>query len=103
MVSLLNLGSLVLGLVAWGLPIVNLTSKKQDQRNWGILSLLSFSACAISLCLQILYSYHLVKIEDWSALMDITWSTAVAAVVLVIVTIILNVMTLVVYRARTTR
>ncbi|ADL07065.1 hypothetical protein [Thermosediminibacter oceani] len=101
MISLLNLGSLVLGLIAWILPVVNLMRyKKHDHRNWVALSIISISisACAVSLYFQILYNYHLVKITDWSALMDITDNVTFVASVLLIVTIILNAITLLVYR-----
>lgn len=101
MIGLLNLGSLMLGLIAWILPFVNLMrNEKHDRRNWVALSILSFSACAISLCFQIFYSYHLVKIEDWSALMDTAGAVATVAAVLLIVTILLNAMTLILYRDR---
>lgn len=104
MVGLLNLGSLVLGLIAWTLPVVNLMrSKKHDYKNWVVLSIMSISACAISLCFQIFYNYHLVKIEDWSALMDTMYAVAVAATVLLFVTIILNAINLIVYRNITTK
>ncbi|WP_249336681.1 hypothetical protein [Sporosarcina sp. Marseille-Q4063] len=98
MVGLLNLGSLVLGLIAWILPVVSLM--KYNHRNWATLSVMSLSACAISLCFQIFYNYHLVKIEDWSALMDTTRAVAFAAAVLLIVTILLNGITLIVYREK---
>jgi len=99
---MLNLFSLVLGLVAWILPIVNLMRYKQhDHKNWVAFSIISISACAISLCLQIFYNYHLVKMEDWSALMDTTGAVAFVSVVLLIVTILLNAFTLIVYRDRT--
>lgn len=102
MFGLLNLGSLVLGLIAWVLPVVNLTRyKKHDHRNWATLSIISISACAISLCFQIFYIYHLVKIEDWSALMDTTGAVAFFAALLLIITIILNAITLLAYRDRT--
>ena len=102
MIGLLNLGSLVLGLIAWILPVANLIRyKKYDHRKWVTLSIMSISACAISLCFQIFYNYHLVKIEDWSALMDTTDAVAFVAAVLLIVTIILNAITLLVYRDRT--
>lgn len=97
MVGLLNLGSLILGIVAWILPIVNLI---QFKHSWVGRSMMSISACAISLGFQIFYMYHLVKIEDWSALMDTMGAVAFAAAVLLIVTIGLNVMTLLVYRKR---
>ncbi len=95
MIGLLNLGSLVFGLIAWILPVVNLRRFKElDYRNWVTLSFMSISACAISLWFQILYNYHLVKVADWSALMDITGAVAFFSGVLLIVTIILNAITL---------
>lgn len=103
MVGLLNLGSLVLGLIAWTLPVVNLISKKHDHKNWVVLSIMSISACAISLCFQIFYNYHLVKIEDWGALMDTMYTVTFASTVLLIVTIILNAINLIVYRNITTK
>lgn len=104
MIGLLNPGSLVLGLIAWILPVVSLMRyKKHDHKNWVVLSLMSISACAISLYFQIINNYLLVKIEDWSALMDITGSLAFVAAVLLIITIILNAITLLVYRDRTGR
>ncbi|AFS78964.1 hypothetical protein Curi_c19600 [Gottschalkia acidurici 9a] len=95
MIGLLNLGSLILGLVAWILPAINIV---HDNRNWFTLSTISMSACAISLCFQIFYNNHLVKIEDWSALMDTTGALVFVASVLLIVTIILNAITLIIYR-----
>ena len=100
----LNIGSLVLGLIAWILPVVNLMQyKKVDHKNWGILAILSISACAISLCFQIFYSNHLVKIKDWSALMDTMSTVASVAAVLLIVTVLLNAITIIVYRDRTAK
>lgn len=94
----LNLGSLVLGLIAWVLPVLNLMRhNKADHRNWAALSVASISACAISLCMQIFYTDHLVKIEDWAALMDTSHAVAMVATILVVVTIILNAITVNVY------
>ena len=99
--SLLNVGSLVLGLIAWILPVVNLGRYKKDyNKNWVALSITSISACAISLCFQVFYTYHLVKNEDWSALMDTTGAIAFVAAVLLIVTILLNAINLIVYRGK---
>jgi len=104
MIGYLNLGSFVLGLIAWILPVINLMRfKKHEHRSWVTLSMMSISFCAISLCLQILYNHHLVKIEDWSALMDTTDAVLFAAAILLIVTIALNAITLIVYRDRTTK
>ncbi|KNZ40767.1 hypothetical protein [Acetobacterium bakii] len=94
----LNLGSFVLGLIAWILPVINLERRnKVGNRNWVGVSLASVSACAISLCMQMFYTNYLVKIEDWSALMDTSAAVAWVATMLLAVTIILNAITLIVY------
>lgn len=99
--SFLNLGSLVMGVIAWILPAFNLMRyKRHDNRNWVILSILSLSSCAISLFFQIYYIYHKVKISDWAALMDTMYAIVFASTVLLIVTIILNSITMLVYRDR---
>ncbi|WFA09061.1 hypothetical protein [Tissierella sp. Yu-01] len=97
MISFLMLGSLVLGLISWILPIVNLRS---NNKNWIILSIVSISACSISLLFQIFYTHYLVKINDWSSLMDTIGAVFFAATVLFTVTIILNVITLFIYIKR---
>lgn len=57
----LSIGSLVLGLVACILPIINLVKcKKTNYDNWATLSILSISGCAISLYFQIFYYNNLV-------------------------------------------
>ena len=87
----LNIGSLLLGLIAWILPVVNIMKcNKDNHRNGGILTGISVSVCAISLCMQIFYTNHLVQIEDWSALMDTSDATAMVSALLLVVTIILN-------------
>lgn len=99
MIGLLNVGSLMLGLIAWILPVISLVSYEKHKLKNGItFSMISISACAISLCFQIIYNYHLVKIKDWNALMDTTGAVVYASLVLLIVTIILNAVTLFVIR-----
>ncbi|WP_206427986.1 hypothetical protein [Niallia circulans] len=86
--GLLNIGSLVLGLIAWILPATNLMrDKKKVQRNGLMICFLSMGACAISISFQIFYSYYLVKMEDWSAMMDTSGGVVVATAVLLSVTI----------------
>jgi cytochrome c oxidase subunit 4 len=98
-VGLFNVGSIALGLVAWMLPIVSLMRfKKKNNDNWAILSIMSISACAVSLFFQINYNNHLVRIEDWSALMDTTGAVVFVSGVLLVVTLLLNLVTVVVYR-----
>lgn len=99
MINFLMLGSLVLGLIAWIFPAINIILyKKRDNKNWAILSILSISACAISLYFQIFYNSYLVKIEDWSALMDTTGAVAFISAILLVGTIILNTINLMIYR-----
>lgn len=85
----LNLGSLVLGLIAWILPVVNVMRRKEGRRG-AALSCLSLAACALSLSLQIFYTEHLVNKGDWSALMDTTHAVSVVATTLLVVTLALN-------------
>ena len=101
MIGWLNVGSLLLGLIAWILPIVNLMRyTKQGHNNWIVLSMISMSACAISMFFQMFNSYNRVKIEDWSALVDIMGARVSVAAVLLVGTIILNAITIIVYRNR---
>lgn len=94
----LNIGSLVLGLIAWILPIANLARhNKENNKNWSLYSMASISACVIALFLQILYNNYLVDIQDWSALMDTSNALVRVSSVLAIVTIVLNIITVIVY------
>ena len=88
MTTFLNLGSLILGVAAWIIPITAISMRKKRQLNQ--FSIYSFSFCAAALMLQLLEVQHLVKIGDLSAIMDTIRATCIAAVVLVIVTIALN-------------
>ena len=92
--GLLNLGSLLFGLIAWILPVMNLVkSKKTENKNWAVLSLASVGACVISLWMQIIYTNYLVNISDWSALMDTFHAVVFASSVLIVVTAVLNIVT----------
>ncbi len=100
----LNVGSLILGFIAWILPVVNLMQRhKTDNGNWAILTAASITACAVSLCLQLFYTNHLVTIEDWSALMDTSGAVASVATFLLVVTIILNVISFITYYEKTAK
>ena len=81
---MLNLASLFLGLAAWGLGF-GAAAKKSH-----VLSTFSFSACSLSLVLEFFEIRRRVAGEDWSALMDIVPSLSVAAAVLLVVTVLLN-------------
>ena len=99
--GLLNLGSLLLGLIAWILPIINLNIlNKAEHKNWFVLCTTSISACAISLFMQILYNAHLVNIHDWAALVDTIRAVVIASSLLLVVTLTLNVITLIKYKKK---
>ncbi|MCF0147774.1 MAG: hypothetical protein HUJ77_05170 [Clostridium sp.] len=99
MIALLNPASLILGLISWILPIINITKyNKSKQRNWTALSVISLSLCSISILFQIIYTNYLINISDWSALMDTTNAVVFASLILIIVTITLNLITLFMYR-----
>lgn len=96
MISMLNVGSLVLGFIAISLPIASLSATSKQIQNYRLMiSILSLSACAISISFQLFYNFHLVKIEDWSALMDITRSSVLAVLFLLVSTILLNILVLI--------
>lgn len=90
MVSFLMIGSLILGLIAWILPIYSIMRNKRDNRHWAIYSIISIGACATSICFQLLYSNLMVQISDFSALMDTSGTSTLLSVILLISTLILN-------------
>ncbi len=99
MIVLFNLASLLLGLIAWILPIINIiNSKKHINKQWIRLCMISMGACAISLYFQILYNAHLVNIEDWTAMMDTIGTLVITSSILLVITLLLNVITLFLYR-----
>lgn len=97
----LNIGSLILALVAWILPVINLMLLRRNiYMNFLELSLLSISSCAISLCFQMIYIYHLVEIKDVSALMDTNWAVALISTILLVFTLLLNIVSYILYRKK---
>lgn len=101
MISFLMIGSLVLGLIAWILPIINIVRYKRNyNKNWDIYSIISVSACAIAISFQLIYSNHIVSIEDWSALMDTIGTSTLLSVLLLIVTLVLNIISVSMYHTK---
>ena len=95
MSGLLNLGSLLLGLIAWIVPILAMKYPiKNAVKNCSYFIIISFSACVASLCLQLFEINHRVQIHDWSALMDTTGTLIWVAVILAVITLIINVVAL---------
>lgn len=86
----MNLGSLLLGLLAWVLPLREWTRRLNGGEERPLSGIGSAVCCALSLLLQLLYGRHLVEIRDWSALMDTAGAVTVVAGILVAVTILLN-------------
>lgn len=98
MIAWLNFVSILLGLIAWILPAINISRYKKRSSSWITLSMISLIACSISLFFQIYSFYERVKAEDWSALMDTISVIASVPAILLIGTIILNALTLYLYK-----
>ena len=98
MISFLMIGSLILGLIAWILPSMNIgRHEKNYNKNWAIYSIASISACAISISFQVIYSNYIVQIGDWATLEDTSGTSALLSIILLIITLILHVISLGVY------
>ena len=99
--SYLTFVSLFLGLLAWALPAISLMRYQTGgDKHWALFSIISVTACAMALFSEMLYFQHLVRIEDFSAIMDITDGVILAATTLLVVTILLNAVTVIVYRKK---
>ena len=85
-----NLGSLMLGLAAWGLPFLAIGKKDR----FSICCLGSFGCCILSLMLQLFEVKNRVNLEDWSALMDTMHAVVLAAVGMVVVMLVCNLIAL---------
>ena len=94
----LNIGSLVFGLIAWIIPLFYIIKHNKSNLIKGLTSsVVSLGSCIISLGMHIFYTNHLVKIEDWSALIDTSNATVFCSTCLIVVTIILNIISLIIY------
>jgi len=85
-----NLGSLVLGVVSWIIPMLAVSQyhKGHKQKNFSIYS---FTSCATALVFQLFEIRHRVNIEDFSAIMDTIGAISVVSVILVVITFALNI------------
>lgn len=84
-----NVGSLVLGILAWVIPARIIFGGRRTN-NVAKSIILSFSACAVSLSWQILEIHHRVTINDFGAIEDTIGGIASAAILLVSGTVALN-------------
>lgn len=91
----LNIGSVLFGLIAVIIPIINLMSnEKCVNARVAVGTMISTSTCSISLCMQIIYTNYLVNIEDFTAMMDVFEVVSNASVCLTIATVVLNIITI---------
>ncbi len=75
--GLLNIGSLLLGLISWALPIVCLARRHgASNNNWAAFSILSVVACALSLFLQIVYQDYLCYKATGSGIHGNAWAAS---------------------------
>ena len=100
---LLNAGSLVLGLLAWILPLVNVLRYKRERKNWIPFFGASLSACAVSLWMQIISTNQRVNVRDFDGLEDFYYAVAISSTVLIVVTLLLNTAVLILYSKRDAR
>lgn len=85
-----NIGSLLLGISACVLACYAIKSKQPHTLSK--LSIASFSLCACSLLLQLLEISNRVSTGDFSAIEDTIRAVIIAASVLVVITITLNIL-----------
>lgn len=85
-----NIGSLVLGLAAWIIPLFAVGKIYR----FALCCIGSLSGCAISLLFQLLEVQSRVHINDWSALLDTIDAVVLAAVLLLCGVIVTNLIAL---------
>ncbi len=90
MYYLLNLCSLLFGIISWIIPTILFMRKKDPIKLRSKGMFYSFISASIAIFMQILYTKHLVDISDWSALMDTQGGVIFAVSILLIVLITLN-------------
>ncbi|MCM3740313.1 hypothetical protein M3210_08520 [Oceanobacillus luteolus] len=100
MVGWFNLVSLVLGGMAWILPVISMLKYEDHFKRWAAFSMISLMACSAALFFQIFSLYERVKAEDWAALLDTMSFIVSVSVILLIGTILLNVITINMYRKK---
>lgn len=81
-----NLGSLILGFAAWILGYVGLRTDGRKSR----FQFSSFTCCCSALMLQFLEIKRRCALNDWSAVDDTIGGITFAALVLIAVTVLLN-------------
>lgn len=89
LISVLMIGSLVFGLISWGLPIMHVGFQNKVT-NPGLISLFSLSACAIAISFQVIYGHLMINRNDIAGLMDTSGVLTIASIILLLGTLLLN-------------
>lgn len=89
--GLLNLGSIILGLIGWAIPVIQIGRLVKGKNGLGRYThILSMGACCLAIWLQVCYDEHLVNIGDWSALMDTIAAVRMISLFLLVSTVLVN-------------
>ena len=89
--GMLNLGSVVFGLIGWAVPVIQIRCLSKGKKGLGRYAhILSMGACCLAIWFQICYNEHLVNIGDWIALMDTIDAVCKVSVFLLITTLLIN-------------
>lgn len=88
--------SILLGLLAWLLPLLGLTQpvllKRWLGETWfSLIIFVSMTACTLAIWFELYVQYKRLIIEDYSAMLDIFPSSVKFGLFLIILTFILNV------------
>lgn len=100
MSTFLTLGSLILGVISWIPPAIAIKKYNRHSQKHRSFCILSFSFCLVSMYLQFFEINRLVQIQDWSSLMDITGTLRWIAVILAVITILLNTAVYLLYKEK---
>ncbi|MCI9352513.1 MAG: hypothetical protein HFF58_04580 [Lawsonibacter sp.] len=92
--GMLNLGSILLGLAGWAIPIIQIGRLLKEKRGFGRYThILSMGACALAIWCQIRYNEYLIDIEDWGAIVDTIDAVRKVALFLLVTTLVVNLVT----------
>lgn len=86
---MLNIGSLVLGLGSWVFAVVAIITPRACESHKK--TVVSFVLCVISLLCQLIEISNRAGIGDYAAIEDTMRAVLIAAVVMIIITVVLNV------------
>lgn len=89
--TLLSLGEIIFGLLAWGFPVYAIKSFQKKQLIKGTYSIFgSFVSASLSLLFVLIDRNHLIEINDWGALLDTARGFQFVSIFMIAVTAALN-------------